>query len=39
MSFPDFTDDGDLPVGVYKASLEEVIQHFGTGSAKRRQVT
>jgi len=39
MSFPDFTEDGDLPVGIYPASLAEVINHFGLNSAKRQQVT
>jgi len=38
MSFPDFNNDGDLPVGVYQASLNEVIQKFGISSAKRGQV-
>ncbi len=38
MSLPNFTDDGDLPVGVYRVSLEKVIEHFGKGSAKRQQI-
>jgi len=39
MSFPNFTDAGDLPGGIYRASLNDVIQHFGAGSARRRQVS
>ncbi|MGH7599613.1 MAG: DUF6932 family protein [bacterium] len=38
MSFPDFNAEGDLPVGIYRASLQEVIRHFGTSTAKRMQV-
>jgi Family of unknown function (DUF6932) len=29
---------GDLPVGVYHASLSEVIEHFGSGTPQRRIV-
>ncbi len=38
MSFPSFDISGDLPVGVYSASLQDVQQHFGTSNAKRLQV-
>lgn len=38
MSFPNFGGNGDLPVGVYSASLQDVLQHFGTSTAKRLQV-
>jgi predicted nucleotidyltransferase len=38
VSFPNFNAEGDLPVGVYRASLQEVVQHFGTSTAKRLQV-
>ena len=35
---PPFNAEGDLPVGIYRVSLNEVIQHFGSMTAKRRQV-
>jgi hypothetical protein len=35
MAIPGFIDAGDLPVGVYKAPLADVIARFGTGSARR----
>lgn len=38
MSFPNFNARGDLPVGVYAASLQAVQQHFGTNTARRLQV-
>jgi len=38
MRLPDFNDDGDLPVGVYRVSLKEAIEPFGKGSAKRQQL-
>jgi predicted nucleotidyltransferase len=38
MRFPNFDGKGDLPVGVYTASLQDVLQHFGTSTAKRLQV-
>ena len=38
VSFPNFNTEGDLPVGVYRASLQEVVQHFGTNTPKRLQV-
>ncbi|MGH7492573.1 MAG: DUF6932 family protein [bacterium] len=38
MSVPDFNAEGDLPVGVYRSSLQEVIQHFGVSTAKRMQM-
>lgn len=36
MAIPEFTDSGDLPVGVHLASLPEVLSRFGTGSRRRR---
>jgi hypothetical protein len=36
--WPDFDGNGDLPVGVYKATLAEVVEHFGGGSPRRRIV-
>ncbi len=38
MIFPDFNENGDLPVGIYKATLQEVIKHFGTQNLERRQI-
>jgi hypothetical protein len=35
MPWPAFNALGDLPVGVYRATLAEVIAHFGTGTAPR----
>lgn len=35
---PDFDENGDLPVGVYKLTLDEVLEHFGTGSLQRQVV-
>lgn len=37
MKWPRFNDHGDLPPGLYRATLEEVIEHFGR-STLRRQV-
>ena len=36
--WPEFDDNGDLPVGIYQATLAEVLQHFGTGSLRRHLV-
>ena len=33
---PEFQKDGNLPKGLYKATLHEVREIFGTGSAKRK---
>jgi hypothetical protein len=37
--WPEFNSEGDLPDGVYQASLSDVIDHFGTGSRQRRIVS
>lgn len=39
MTFPTFNENGDLPVGIYKATLQEVIDHFGKGSLQRQLVS
>ena len=39
MPIPTFNAAGDLPAGIYQASLPEVIERFGTGSPKRGSVT
>lgn len=36
--WPEFNSEGDLPLGVYKASLSDVIEHFGVGTPQRRIV-
>jgi hypothetical protein len=33
--WPKFNNNGDLPVGIHKASLSDVIEHFGEGTFKR----
>lgn len=38
MAFPKFNENGDLPVGIYQATLEEVLDHFGKGSLQRQLV-
>jgi hypothetical protein len=35
---PAFNEEGDLPPGVYRATLAEVLEHFGKGSIQRRVV-
>lgn len=37
--WPEFNSEGDLPVGVYGASLSDVIDHFGAGTPQRRIVS
>ena len=36
--WPEFDNNGNLPVGIYQATLTEVLQHFGTGTVQRRLV-
>ena len=36
--WPGFDGNGDLPVGIYQATLDEVVDHFGVGSLQRRVV-
>lgn len=38
MTFPDFDENGDLPVGIYRATLQETLEHFGKGSLQRQLV-
>jgi hypothetical protein len=38
MSLPPLTRSGDLPLGVHRASLREVLGRFGAGSRKRTTV-
>jgi hypothetical protein len=39
MRWPAFNELGDLPIGVYRAMLAEVIVHFGHGTAQRVAIT
>ena len=39
MPWPAFNELGDLPIGVYRARLAEVIAHFGHGTAQRVTIT
>jgi hypothetical protein len=36
--WPEFDASGDLPVGVYQATLAEVVEHFGSATLQRRIV-
>ncbi len=36
--WPEFDNNGDLPVGIHRATLPEVLQHFGTGTVQRHLV-
>jgi hypothetical protein len=38
VALPAFLDEGDLPPGVHRATLPEVLTRFGQGSAQRRLV-
>jgi hypothetical protein len=35
MALPAFNEEGDLPPGVYRAALPEVLERFGQGSVQR----
>jgi hypothetical protein len=38
MALPDLNESGDLPVGVYPATLSEVMDRFGRGTVRRIEV-
>jgi hypothetical protein len=38
LALPSLNDDGDLPAGVYRAALSEVLERFGQGTVQRRAV-
>ena len=38
MEWPDFDINGDLPVGIHKSSLADVIEYFGNGTLQREIV-
>jgi hypothetical protein len=35
---PPFTASGDLPLGVHRATLSEVLERFGSGSPQRKMI-
>jgi hypothetical protein len=37
MTMPEFSAEGDLPSGVYRVKIDEVLHRFGSGTALRRQ--
>jgi len=39
MLWPAFNELGDLPIGLYRATLAEVIAHFGHDTAQRMAIT
>lgn len=39
MALPEFNNQGDLPEGLHRAPLPEVLQRFGPGSEARREAT
>lgn len=39
MPLPDFNSEGDLPAGVYQATMDEVLARFGSGTPQRQAVT
>ena len=39
MLWPAFNEMGDLPVGVYRATLADVIAYLGHGTAQRTAIT
>lgn len=37
MDLPNFNAEGDLPAGVYRATMKEVLARFGVGSVERKK--
>lgn len=37
-TWPPFNPHGDLPPGIHAATIEEIVAHFGMGSARRKLV-
>lgn len=35
---PEFNKNGDLPIGVHKATVKEILERFGSGTLQRRVV-
>lgn len=38
MKWPHFNDHGDLPPGIHRATLSEVLEHFGQATLRRQVV-
>jgi hypothetical protein len=38
VALPPFNDEGELPQGVHRATLREVVRRFGKGSAVRQRL-
>jgi len=38
LTLPPFNEEGDLPPGVHRATLSEVLERFGHGTVQRRTV-
>ncbi|MGI8668405.1 MAG: DUF6932 family protein [Aridibacter sp.] len=38
MVFPEFNKNSNLPVGIYEATLQEVLELFGQGSLQRQLI-
>ncbi len=38
MPLPSFDENGDLPLGIHRATLSETLKHFCTGSRQRQIV-
>jgi hypothetical protein len=38
MALPEFNEEGDLPVGIHRATFEEVLERFGQGTPQRHLV-
>jgi hypothetical protein len=36
--WPEFDNNGDLPVGIHHATLDEVLEHFGISTLRRRLI-
>jgi predicted nucleotidyltransferase len=39
MALPEFNTNGDLPEGMHKATLAEVLERFGQGNEERQKAT
>ena len=39
MSLPNLNDSGELPEGVHRATIDEVIAQFGSGTSQREIIT
>jgi hypothetical protein len=39
MALPEFNKQGDLPEGLHKATLAEILERFGQGSGERQEAT